>query len=204
MKIISQSAELLWITPNAEQMIELGGRVCYKSQNRITPDSAPKFIEMVCKRNHESVIEHASASFRLITDRGISHELVRHRIASFSQESTRYVNYNKESQGGGDIKFILPEDLTPEQIELFLAKYQADQDFYNKAIAMGCTPQQARDGLPTGVKTELVMTCNFREWKHVCALRTSDAAHPKMRVLAKMIQKTLRQECPSVFGADNG
>lgn len=199
MKIIEQSVELLWITPNAEQNIEKGGRVCYKSEDRITADSAKSFIEMVCKNNHESVIEHASASFRVVTDRAISHEICRHRLLSISQESTRYVSYSKEKHGAGSIQFLLPESLTEEQKTLFLAKYQADQDFYNTAIKSGCTPQQARDGLPLGLKTELVLTSNFREWKHIIKLRTSKAAHPKIRILTGMIKDILVQQCPSVF-----
>lgn len=182
-----------------ETLIETAGRTCYKSEDKITPTSSTAFIEMVCKRQHESVLEHSCASFRFITDRGISHEIVRHRLASYSQESTRYVNYTKDKHGAGDIQFVLPLGLTPEQIDLFLLKYQADQEFYNKAIAMGMTPQQARDGLPTGLKTELVMSANFREWRTVCRLRMGSTAHPKMRALINEVWLILKGAAPSVF-----
>jgi thymidylate synthase (FAD) len=181
------------------KILEIAGRTCYKSEDKITDSSHKDFISMVCKRNHESVLEHSSASFKIITDRGISHELVRHRIASFSQESTRYVNYTKDKHGKGDIQFILPEDLTDVQKAFFLRAYEIEQNLYNEAIALGCTPQQARDVLPNGVKTELVMTCNFREWKHIMALRDANPAHPKMRVLARMLHIELCKIEPTVF-----
>ena len=213
MKIIKQSAKLIGIMVPAnintfneiifdgfpETLIEQAGRVCYKSEDKITLDSSTEFINKICKNKHASVLEHSCASIRIITDRGISHEIVRHRLASYSQESTRYVNYTKEKHGKGDIQFILPEGLTPEQLDLFMDKYAADQTFYNKAIELGCTPQQARDGLPTGLKTELVMTCNFREWQHFIALRTAQTAHPKMRTLAKLVNGILIKVAPTVF-----
>lgn len=215
MKIIQQSAKLIGVMMpveiqdsgeltmypdgHPEQLIEQAGRTCYKSEDRITPDSSKDFIEKINKLQHLSVLEHSCASIRIVTDRGISHEIVRHRIASYSQESTRYVNYCKEKHGSGDIQFILPEGLTEAQEILFLKKYQADQEFYNAAIEAGCTPQQARDGLPNGLKTELVMTCNFREWLHFIALRTAPAAHPKMRTLAKQVQVILQKVSPTVF-----
>lgn len=85
MRIVAPSAELLWITPNAEQVIEAAGRTCYKSEDRITPTSAARFIRMIIKSGHHSVLEHASASFRFVCDRGVTHEMVRHRLASYSQ-----------------------------------------------------------------------------------------------------------------------
>jgi hypothetical protein len=115
------------------------------------------------------------------------------------QESTRYVNYTKDAHGNGDIQFILPAGLTPAQEALFRDKYHTDQCFYNEAIRLGCTPQQARDGLPLGTKTELVMTANFREWLHFCKLRMAKPAHPKMRILATMVWKYLRVLAPDIF-----
>lgn len=217
MKIIQQSAVLVGLMVpvdyndfdgsydanlqgmNPERLIEQAGRTCYKSEDRITPDSSKAFIDKLTKLQHLSVLEHSCASIRIITDRGISHEIVRHRIASYSQESTRYVNYTNEKHGAGDIQFILPEGLTPVQEHMFLQKYEADQKFYNAVIEAGCTPQQARDGLPNGLKTELVMTCNFREWMHFLTLRTAPAAHPKMRTLAKKVEKLLQKVAPNVF-----
>lgn len=208
MRIIEQSAKLIGlmvptsdntIIMNPENLIESAGRTCYKSEDKITSTSSGEFIKKLNKLQHHSVLEHSCASIRIVTDRGISHEIVRHRIASYSQESTRYVNYSKEKHGRGDIQFILPEGLSDLLKEGFLKKYEADQVFYNWAIDNGATPQQARDGLPTGLKTELVMTANFREWKHFLTLRTATAAHPKMRTLANMIQKILQETAPNVF-----
>lgn len=216
MRLIEQSVEVLAITfpvtfndfsgeyeqdfsKSPEQIIELAGRTCYKSEDRMTPDSNKAFIEMICKNNHASVLEHGVATMKFITDRGITHELVRHRIASFSQESTRYVNYTKGNHGKGDIQFVLPLDLNAEQRALFLEAYESDQNYYNRAIGMGCTPQQARDLLPTGLKTEIVMTANFREWKHVFDLRTAPAAHPKMRVLMFMAYDAMTKVSPTIF-----
>lgn len=125
---------------------------------------------------------------------------MRHRLASYSQESTRYVNYTKDKHGGGDLKFILPLGLTDAQRHLVEVGYQAAEDMYNNAIATGMTPQQARDLLPNGVKTEIVMTANAREWLHFCKLRTSKAAHPKMRVVAAEAGWILSNWCPCLFG----
>lgn len=200
MKIVNQSVSLEWITPNAELVIESAGRTAYKSEGLIAPGSAARLIAKLLKGKHASVIEHASAGFRLITDRGISHEICRHRLASITQESTRYVNYTKSNHGGGDIQFVLPLGLTKTQTEFFLQKYEADQKFYNDAINIHkLTPQQARDGLPTGIKTELVMTCNFREWLHIIELRTDPTAHPKAIQLISGVRDFLQADSPNIF-----
>ena len=177
-------------------------RTCYKSEASYDPAKSAAFLDRIVNQNHhESVVEHAVASFRIITDRGITHEIVRHRLASYSQESTRYVNYSKDKHGGGNIQFIHPLDLTPEQLEFSVRAYTIIEGLYNEALSLGMTPQQARDYLPNGVKTEIVMTANFREWLHFIKLRTAAAAHPKMRVVAKAIQAILHQNCPEIFSA---
>lgn len=200
MKIVNQSAELLWATPDAEQEIEAAGRTCYKSEDKITPDSAPKFIEMVCKRQHESVLEHAVASFRIVCDRGVSHEIVRHRICSISQESTRYVNYSK-GKFGGEITVIEPPGMTGDQGVAWETAMTTCESEYFSMLNSGASPQIARSVLPNSLKTELVMTCNFREWKHFLRLRESPAAHPQMREVAAIIGSILREKFPSVFPA---
>jgi len=199
MKIIESSVSLEWATPNPAKMIEMAARTCYKSEP--SSEASDDFVKrIVIQKGHKSVMEHVSASLRIITDRGISHEVVRHRLASYSQESTRYVNYTKDNHGAGDIQFLLPLDLTPEQTEFALKAYQTEQDLYNEAIRLGMTPQQARDFLPNGVKTELVMTCNAREWlESFLHLRTSKAAHPKMRVVARQAGYILADWCPCLF-----
>jgi thymidylate synthase (FAD) len=199
MKAIQQRVELEWITPDPLYLIERAARTCYKS-DPTTEDSGEFVKRIAINQGHASVIEHASASFRVITDRAIGNEVVRHRIASYSQESTRYVNYTKEKHGGGDIQFIHPLDLTEEQLRFSIRAYKICEALYNRAIKLKMTPQQARDYLPLGTKTEFVMTTNFREWLHFLKLRTSPAAHPKMRVLAKMIGEILAVECSALFG----
>jgi thymidylate synthase (FAD) len=196
--IVEQSAKLLWITPNAAQNIELSGRVCYKSEDRITDDSAEKFVKMISDRGHESVIEHASASFLLTTDRGIANEIVRHRIASYSQESTRYVNYNKRF----GLQVVIPLGLNSEQEVIWALSIKDAAEKYEKMISLGCAPEVARDILPTCTKADIVVTANFREWKHIIRLRTSPKAHPKIRQLIGYVENTLIKECPAVFGKE--
>lgn len=202
---------------NVEKVIEKAGRTCYKSEDRITEDSASKFCKMIQSKNHMSVLEHCSATFRIICDRGVSHELVRHRIASYSQESTRYVNYN-----GKDMEFIQPAWISDEELKealkyyndmhiinhftkkqlaniQFIQSLDAIEKQYNNLINYEWKPQQARAVLPNSLKTEVVMTANFREWQHFLDLRTSNAAHPDMQVIAKMIGNELHKISSIIF-----
>ena len=200
MKIVTQSVVLEAITPDAAALIERAGRTCYKSEVRIGPGTAGPFIAKIRDRNHASVLEHASATFRIVCDRGVSHELVRHRIASYSQESTRYCNYSKD-QFGDEIIVIQPPGLSNKTA--WLAWRQAcekAEESYRLMLFKGCSPQIARSVLPTCLKTEIVMTANFREWLHFLELRTAPAAHPQMREVAEMIRKELQAACPEVFG----
>lgn len=198
MKAIDPSVELMFITPYAARMIELAGRVCYKSEDKITEDSAEQFIDKINKRGHFSVIEHAYASFRVITDRGITHEIVRHRIASYSQESTRYCNYSKD-KFGNELTLLPPSGMSEEEREIWdRAAHQSERN-YNDMIAVGSPPQRARGVLLTNQKTEIVITYNFREWLHFLKLRTAKAAHPDMRIVARAIGAILAYECPAVF-----
>ena len=198
MKIIEPSVELLKITSNSAQLIELAGRVCYKSEDRITEDSADKFIGMINKRGHYSVIEHATATFRIITDRGITHEIVRHRISSYSQESSRFCNYSK-NKFGKELTLIPPSGMSEAERAIWdRAAYQSERN-YNDMVAVGSPPQRARGVLLTNQKTEIVMTANFREWLHFLKLRTDKAAHPDMQIVAEAIGYILAKECPSVF-----
>jgi len=199
MKIVPQSAELLFITPNAAQFLEVAGRTCYRSEDKITPTSAAAFIKMLIhEKGHESVIEHASATFRVVCDRGVSHEIVRHRIASYSQESTRYCNYSKE-KFGAEITVIEPPGLPPALREEWFCAMRAIEQLYMDMLEAKVPPQIARAVLPTCLKTEIVITYNFREWRHFLKLRTSKAAHPQMREVAGMISEILVRECPEVF-----
>ena len=180
--------------------IEHVGRVCYKSEDRITDDSAEKFVKMIIESGHESVIEHEKISVRIVCDRGVSHEIVRHRIASFSQESTRYCNYNK-NKFGGEITVIRPlfwlED--SEEYKIWFDCMCYAEKTYLNLIEKGAQPQEARSVLPNSLKTEIVVTMNLREWRHFFKLRTSERAHPQMRQIAKMILVDFQSRVPIVF-----
>jgi thymidylate synthase (FAD) len=195
--VVQQSAKLLWTTPRALQTIEQAGRTCYKSEDKITRTSAEAFVRRIVASGHESVLEHASASFRLVTDRGITHELVRHRICSFSQESTRYVNYLNRG-------IAVVEPLWREENVLtrnaWVEGVHYAMEAYDFLINAGCPAQEARDVLPTCTKAEIVVTANFREWRHIIKLRTDKAAHPKIRQLIGMVRDKLATLYPVVFG----
>lgn len=176
--------------------IEFCGRICYKSEAKATPESTEKFVAGLIRRGHESVIEHFSFSVHFICDRGVSHEIVRHRLASYSQESTRYCNYSKSDS----ITIIEPFGMDGS------AKWEAWNDSCLEAekaylfmIANGATPQQARAVLPNSLKTELIMTANLREWRHFLKLRTSKAAHPDMRVVAIKLLHMVKERIPVIF-----
>ena len=188
-------------------LIELAGRTCYKSEERITRGSSIAFVAMLDSLGHESVLEHSCLTVKFICDRGVSHELVRHRLASFSQESTRYCNYK------GGVTFVIPPwcNVEPGEYKISsLAKIDSPvYDWVNLLIHAECsyldlldlhwTPQQARSVLPNSLKTEIVVTANFREWKHILTLRTSKKAHPQMRELMVPLLKELKLEIPVIF-----
>lgn len=180
--------------------IEKIGRVCYKSENNITEESSEKFVRNIIKSGHESVIEHESISLRIICDRGVTHEIVRHRVASYSQESTRYCNYNSD-KFGSELTFIKPcfwneED---EGYKVWLSSMKVIEDNYIKLINSGSKPQEARSILPNSIKTEIVMTMNLREWRHFLKLRTDKAAHPQMREVAIQILDMFKEKIPVIF-----
>ena len=202
MKIIEPKVEL--INPPAYSdllsLIELAGRTCYKSESKITGNSAEKFVRNILKRGHEAVIEHGSVSVRFTCDRGVSHEIVRHRLASYCQESTRYCNYSKEDFGS-EITVIKPCALDKDGSayrQWFWAWSQAEEAYFNM-LDFGCTPQEARPVLPNSTKTEVVMTANMREWRHFLRLRTAPAAHPDMREVAKMLLTEMQTRYPAFF-----
>jgi len=198
MKIIKQSHEILHVTPNILQQIEHCGRVCYKSEDKITDDSAEGFVRRMIKSGHHSVLEHGSISVRFITNRGVTHEIVRHRLASYSQESSRYVNYN-----GQEMEFIEPvwwEERTVGQEETFKVALMSAEKAYKDLLEQKWKPEQAREVLPNSLKTEIVMTANPREWRHFFKLRTSKAAHPQLRALARELLIDLQDMTPVLFG----
>ena len=204
MKIIDPYVELE-SEINGEEIlkkIEKIGRVCYKSEDRITDKSAKRFIESLLKRGHESVIEHVSLSVRIVCDRGVTHEIVRHRVASYSQESTRYCNYSKD-KFDNELTFINPcfwtGDEDKDKKDIWINTMKNIEKQYLELLKIGATPEEARSILPNSIKTELVMTMNLREWRHFLKLRTSKAAHPQMRQAANMILTLLKEKIPVIF-----
>jgi thymidylate synthase (FAD) len=218
MKIVKQSYEILSVIDGKEMLrsIERAGRTCYKSEDKLTSESAEKFVKMLIDRGHESVLEHEKISVLFVCDRGVSHEIVRHRIASFSQESTRYCNYSKD-KFECQITFIQPLWISDEQIELvqrmnennylqvekttaawFASMLQSEQA-YNLLSKLGWQPQQARSVLPNSLKTEIVVTANIREWRTIFKQRTAIGAHPQMREVMRPLLDELKVLIPVVF-----
>jgi len=199
MEIISPSHTILDDIDGEQILLKLErcGRTAYKSEDRITAGSAEKFIAGILKRGHESVIEHVSISVRLICDRGVTHEIVRHRLVAYTQESTRYCNYAKRG-----VTFIRPffwESDAPQYLRWIVAIQQAERS-YNLLIENGASPQEARSVLPNSLKTEIVVTANLREWSHILQLRTSEAAHPQMRELMIPLLADFTRLLPTIFG----
>ena len=218
MKLLKANFEIL--TPISDggikelRHIEKIGRVCYKSEGKITEDgeSAKKFVKMLIDRGHEAMIEHSSMSVKFVVDRGVSHELVRHRIASFAQESTRYVNYSLDKFGNeinvidifGGIKLDNKmKNIDAQTINFIINEwYQAMGDaekHYMKMMELGATPQIARSVLPNSTKTEITITANYREWRNFFKLRVPSTAHPQMREVTIPLLKELKTRLPIIF-----
>lgn len=202
MKIIKPYT-LIWDDVNGQEVlkkIELCGRVCYKSEGKIQEGSAEKFVANIIKRGHEAVLEHVSVTVRFVVDRGVSHELVRHRLASYCQESTRYCNYAKDDFGT-EITVIKPLFLEEGTDGYYHWKNSCEEaeKAYFKMLEWGCTAQEARTVLPNSLKTEVVMTANLREWRTFFKLRTSPAAHPQMREVTIPLLEGFKKLIPVVF-----
>lgn len=202
MKIIEPKVELINAPDYATLLstVEQAGRTCYKSEDKITDGSAEKFVRNILKRGHEAVIEHASLTVRFTCDRGVSHEIVRHRLAAYCQESTRYCNYSKDGFGN-EITVIKPcfwDEDSNEMCEWRSAMRFAESH-YLSLLRFGATPQEARSVLPNSLKTEVVMTADMREWRHFIRLRCAPAAHPDMRVVARLLYDLLKSTYPVFF-----
>lgn len=179
--------------------IEQCGRVCYKSEDKICEGSAEKFVANIIKRGHESVLEHASITLKFVVDRGVSHEIVRHRMASYSQESTRYCNYIKDDFGS-EITVIMPYFLEGSvAYKTWEAAMQCAEKTYFELLNFGLKPEEARTVLPNSLKTEVVVTMNLRELRHFLKLRTAKAAHPQMREITRPLLDELKMAIPVVF-----
>jgi len=204
-------AEYETIDPlNGEEILrklERVARVCYKSEDKITDGSAEKMVKALIKSGHEAMLEHFSFSVKFICDRGVSHELVRHRVASFAQESTRYCNYGSK---GGEITVILPlffdtgMGTSSNSIVYDAWKYSCEvaECKYLELLGYGATPQEARSVLPNSLKTEVVMTANLREWRHFFKLRavgTTGKPHPQMQEVAIPLLEECKKLIPVIF-----
>lgn len=196
------------------------------SESNITPESASKFVSALVRNGHHAMLEHVSLTVKFVTDRGVSHEIVRHRVASYAQESTRYCTYGANAKRSNEITFIIPVHLYNELSEgayeiaggdlyvnnqetllngatyVFIDSLFDAERNYNDLIARGWVAQQARAVLPNALKTEIVMTANLREWMHFLNLRSkgiTGAPHPDMKVVADMIYEKFHQELPEIF-----
>ncbi len=204
MKIIEPYFEILHMAGEEEvyRLLELAARTCYKSEDKIAQGTARELLRRLMKTGHESVIEHVSISVRIVCDRGITHELVRHRLCSFSQESTRYANYGKE-KFGREITVIRPffwEEGGPE-FEAWKGAMAAAERTYLALLDMGARPQEARSVLPNSLKTDIVTTANIREWRHIFNLRCSKASHPQIRQIMLPLLGAFYQRLPVLFEA---
>jgi thymidylate synthase (FAD) len=199
MKVIKPYAEII-DDINGEDVlkkIELVARTCYKSEDKIKEGSAERMVANLIKCGHEAMLEHFSFSVRFVVDRGVTHEIVRHRVASFAQESTRYCNY------GGEVTFIEPPFLTTsERYGAWLHACEESERCYQAMLNEGGTPQEARSVLSTSVKTELIMTANIREWRHFFKLRavgTTGAPHPQMKEVTVPLLQKVKEVLPVFF-----
>ena len=219
MILVKPSTEFLNMSGSPLEVIERAGRTCYKSEEKITPDSADEFVHTLIRRGHLAMIEHAWMRYRIICDRGVTHEIVRHRLFSYAQESTRYCDYS------GGVTFVLPcwmsfrnpaqlttgDILTNQDVQHYfsympfdpehtwLLQLLSDENCYQLLLKGGWKPQEARGVLPNALKTEIVVTGNLREWRHFFTLRTARAAHPQMREVADAVLADARSRVAVVF-----
>ena len=203
MKILTRpGVELLHHSKDGAKEIEEAGRTCYRSEDKITKDSSGEFVRMLIDRGHTAMIEFASATFRVTTDRGVTHEIVRHRLASYAHESTRYCNYSKK-KFGREITCVKPNSINEHDpgdgYKIWVSSCEQAEKAYFDLLDVGYLPQIARSVLPTCLATTIVMKTNFREWLHFLYLRHSPHAHPDMRAVAEEVGRLLIGVCPEVF-----
>ena len=212
MKIIKPSVEILFPETGEGFLhaIERAGRVCYKSEEKMGPGTDVEFVKKMLHLGHHAMIEHApSISMKFICDRGVSHEIVRHRLFSFAQESTRYCNYSNEKHGE-EITVIEPcfwdyrEDYPSGIYDIWRCAMGAAEATYFMLLEKGATPQEARSVLPNSLKTEIIVTGNARQWRHFFMLRTAKEAHPQMQEVAKMALEQIQRRIPIIFDGIGG
>lgn len=205
MKIIENSYSILTDLSDAKNTIlkpiEIAARTCYKSENNITDDSCLRLCKMLIDRGHTAMLEHSQITVRFIINRAIANEITRHRIASYSQVSTRYCNYSKD-KFGNEITVIAPEELLPENSDNYIMWYnlcKLSEDTYMNLINNKVKPEIARDILPLCLATELVVTANIRSWRNIFSLRTTIYAHPHMRKLMRKLLDDFKSKIPVLF-----
>lgn len=206
------------------KFLEQCGRVCYKSEEKVTPDSYKKFLTMINQSGHHSIFEHVNISAKIVTNRGVTHELVRHRLGAYSQESTRYCNYSS-SRFGKEITFIIPVWISDEKVKVLISKFtegivlpfspgdstDPDEIWFNTLfdierdylllLEKGYTPEKAREILPNSLATTIMVTYNLRQWMHVLNQRLSPQCHPQMRYLMSLIGKEVLDFLPLFFNS---
>lgn len=213
MKIISPNFEILTTIDRTilYKQIERAARTCYKSEDKITDQSCVAMVRNLVRRQHLAMLEHASVSVKFVCDRGVTHEMVRHRVASYAQESTRYCNYANDKFGSEitviDISTGFHYDMSKEEDikkwNIWSNAMEVAESYYFQMIDAGATPQEARSVLPNSTKTEIIVTMNLREWLHFFNLRvvgTTGAPHPQMREAAIPVLKAFADAMPEVFG----
>jgi thymidylate synthase (FAD) len=194
MKIVEQGITPIWHTQDPLAQIERIARVCYKSAPKGNSES---FVRSLIENHHDAMIEHAVASFLLVTDRGIGNEVERHRMASFAQESTRWCNYLKE-KFGSELTFVNQPFRNISSFEIWIEFLEFAEKTYARLIENGELPEMARSVLPLCLKTEIVVTCNFREWRHIMSLRLGKTAHPMVRQLAGYVHQWFCENYPVI------
>jgi thymidylate synthase (FAD) len=203
MKLIEQSLEIIDPATEADwvrqfKKVERAYRICYKSEDKITEDSYKTFIPKYAKLGHTSPLEHLSITLRITCSRAIQQELTRHRLASYSVESTRYVNYSKKD---GEMRFIKPaiwDDMYDMQRQIYIEQLESAETSYNRLIHLGVKPETARDVLPLSLASDLIMTANLREIQHIISLRAAPAAHYDIRALIAGLGVILTKYVPTL------
>lgn len=205
MRTIKPSYSILAATIQLQSLIERAGRTAWKSGDKTGDDTAEPFIQRIKNLRHESVLEHGAITVSIICDRGVSHELVRHRLASFTQESTRYCNYSKD-KFGREITCIEPffwaetdDSLDFKRMRLWSQACEVAEQTYFALLDSGSTPQEARSVLPNSLATEIVVTANPREWRHIFKLRCDKSAHPQMREIMIPLQAEFQHRWSAIF-----
>lgn len=182
----------------ALQAIEEAGRTCYKSEDKITDESAEAFVRMLRKRGHHAMLEFGYAKARIVADRGLTHELVRHRLCSFAQESTRFCNYGK-GKFGTEITVVEQPGLEGPALNTWLVAMQVAETAYMTLIEQGVAPQIARSVLPIGLKSEIVISTNLREWRHIFSQRCAKEAHPIIRGVMLVVLRKFVEKMPALY-----